>query len=191
MKAQVTTAACFVLFFKSYQLLRHLSVPQDTGSLIWRWRRCLMPKTTWLRLLMTSHMSKKPWRPTSRSELMEVLPLPYMQTIYMNKHETTPQVSDLMAILPALYRDFQKSHFAGFCKKLAEGRCRITSVDVQSWREVIQWQGLCVPGAEAGDVLCQYFFIQAGRVLAKHVEAVLPAAQEVPCRPAQRSLVSI
>lgn len=34
-------------------------------------------------------------------------------------------------------------------------------------------------GAEAGDALCQYVFTQAGRVLAKHVEAVLPAAQEV------------
>uniref|UniRef100_A0AAQ4PDV5 N-acetyl-D-glucosamine kinase n=1 Tax=Gasterosteus aculeatus aculeatus TaxID=481459 RepID=A0AAQ4PDV5_GASAC len=64
------------------------------------------------------------------------------------------QVSNLMGMLPHLYRNFQKSHFAGFCKKLAEG-------------------------AEAGDALCQYVFTQAGRVLAKHVEAVLPAAQEV------------
>lgn len=63
------------------------------------------------------------------------------------------QVSDLMGMLPHLYRNFQKSYFAGFCKKLAEG-------------------------AEAGDALCQYVFTQAGRVLAKHVEAVLPAAQE-------------
>ncbi|KAF3697631.1 N-acetyl-D-glucosamine kinase [Channa argus] len=63
------------------------------------------------------------------------------------------QVSDLMGMLPHLYRNFQKSHFAGFCKKLAEG-------------------------AEAGDALCQYAFTQAGRALAKHVEAVLPAAQE-------------
>ncbi|XP_069578655.1 N-acetyl-D-glucosamine kinase [Brachyistius frenatus] len=63
------------------------------------------------------------------------------------------QVSDLMGMLPHLYRNFQKSHFAGFCKKLAEG-------------------------AVAGDALCQYVFTQAGRVLAKHVEAVLPAAQE-------------
>nr|XP_046237461.1 N-acetyl-D-glucosamine kinase isoform X1 [Scatophagus argus]XP_046237463.1 N-acetyl-D-glucosamine kinase isoform X2 [Scatophagus argus] len=63
------------------------------------------------------------------------------------------QVSDLMGMLPHLYRTFQKSHFAGFCKKLAEG-------------------------AEAGDPLCQYVFTQAGRILAKHVEAVLPAAQE-------------
>nr|XP_019951015.1 PREDICTED: N-acetyl-D-glucosamine kinase [Paralichthys olivaceus] len=63
------------------------------------------------------------------------------------------QVSDLMGMLPHLYRNFQKSHFAGFCKKLAEG-------------------------AVAGDALCQYVFTQAGRVLGKHVEAVLPAAQE-------------
>ncbi|XP_067436569.1 N-acetyl-D-glucosamine kinase [Thunnus thynnus] len=63
------------------------------------------------------------------------------------------QVSDLMGMLPHLYRNFQKSHFAGFCKKLAEG-------------------------AEAGDALCRYVFTQAGRVLAKHVEAVLLEAQE-------------
>lgn len=63
------------------------------------------------------------------------------------------EVSDLMGMLPHLYRNFQKSHFAGFCKKLAKG-------------------------AEAGDAFCQYLFIQAGRVLAKHVEAVLPKAQE-------------
>lgn len=31
-----------------------------------------------------------------------------------------------MGMLPHLYRDFQKSHFAGFCKKLAEGQCPIT-----------------------------------------------------------------
>uniref|UniRef100_A0A672G9H3 N-acetyl-D-glucosamine kinase n=1 Tax=Salarias fasciatus TaxID=181472 RepID=A0A672G9H3_SALFA len=58
------------------------------------------------------------------------------------------QVSDLLGMLPHLYRNFQKSHFAGFCKKLAEG-------------------------AEAGDALCRYVFTQTGRVLAKHVEAVL------------------
>ncbi|MEQ2283048.1 hypothetical protein AMECASPLE_007073 [Ameca splendens] len=63
------------------------------------------------------------------------------------------QVSDLMGMLPHLYRNFQKSFFAGFCKKLSEG-------------------------AEAGDALCQHVFAEAGRVLAKHVEAVLPAAQE-------------
>ncbi|CAF89501.1 unnamed protein product, partial [Tetraodon nigroviridis] len=64
------------------------------------------------------------------------------------------QVSDLMGMLPHLYRDFQKPHFAGFCKKLAEG-------------------------AEAGDALCQYVFAEAGRVLANHIKAILPAAQEV------------
>nr|XP_061816141.1 N-acetyl-D-glucosamine kinase-like isoform X1 [Nerophis lumbriciformis] len=63
------------------------------------------------------------------------------------------QVSNLMGMLPHLYRNFQKSHFAGFCKKLAEG-------------------------AEADDALCRHVFTQAGRVLAKHVRAVLPAAQE-------------
>ncbi|XP_013874517.1 N-acetyl-D-glucosamine kinase [Austrofundulus limnaeus] len=63
------------------------------------------------------------------------------------------QVSDLMGMLPHLYRNFKKSFFAGFCKKVAEA-------------------------AETGDALSQHVFAQAGRVLAKHVEAVLPAAQE-------------
>lgn len=63
------------------------------------------------------------------------------------------QVSNLMGMLPHLYRNFQKSHFAGLCRKLAEG-------------------------AEAGDALCRHVFTQAGRILAKHIEAVLPAAQE-------------
>lgn len=41
---------------------------------------------------------------------------------------------------------------------------------------------VCIKGAEAGDALCQHVFAEAGRVLAKHVEAVLPAAQEVANR---------
>lgn len=36
-----------------------------------------------------------------------------------------------------------------------------------------------VPGAEAGDALCKHIFTQTGRILAKHVEAVLPSAEEV------------
>ncbi|KAM4597541.1 N-acetyl-D-glucosamine kinase-like isoform 1-T1 [Polymixia lowei] len=63
------------------------------------------------------------------------------------------QVTDLMGMLPHLYRNFQKSQFAGLCRKLAEG-------------------------AQAGDALCRYVFIKAGEVLAKHVEAVLHGAQE-------------
>ncbi|XP_022061444.1 N-acetyl-D-glucosamine kinase [Acanthochromis polyacanthus] len=78
---------------------------------------------------------------------------PHDITRVRNAMEEYFQVSDLMGMLPHLYRNFQKSHFAGFCKKLSEG-------------------------AEAGDALCKYVFTQAGRVLAKHVEAVLPAAQE-------------
>ncbi|XP_067117675.1 N-acetyl-D-glucosamine kinase [Osmerus mordax] len=67
------------------------------------------------------------------------------------------QVSDLMGMLPHLYRNFQKSHFAGLCKNLAEK-------------------------AEAGDDMCQYVFREAGRVLAQHVIAVLPGVQEVVFR---------
>ncbi|CAL1590342.1 unnamed protein product [Knipowitschia caucasica] len=63
------------------------------------------------------------------------------------------KVSDLMGMLPHLYRDFKKDFFAGFCKKLAEG-------------------------ALAGDPLCRHVFSEAGKVLAEHVVAVLPAAAE-------------
>ncbi|KAK6291750.1 hypothetical protein J4Q44_G00375350 [Coregonus suidteri] len=63
------------------------------------------------------------------------------------------QVSDLMGMLPHLYRNFQKSHFAGLCQKLAIG-------------------------AVAGDALCQHVFTQAGKVLAQHIVAVLPKAQQ-------------
>lgn len=83
-------------------------------------------------------------------------------------------------MLTHLYRDFRKSHFAGFCKRLAQGLRRITGVDEED--EAVKLQGLCLPGAEAGDALCRHVFARAGRVLANHVEAVLPAAQEVTCR---------
>lgn len=85
-----------------------------------------------------------------------------------------------MGMLTHLYRDFRKSHFAGFCKKLAQGLRSITRVDEED--KAMKLQGLCVSGAEAGDALCRYVFARAGRVLANHVEAVLPAAQEVTCR---------
>ncbi|XP_054604355.2 N-acetyl-D-glucosamine kinase isoform X2 [Nothobranchius furzeri] len=77
---------------------------------------------------------------------------PYDITWVTEAMEENFQVLDLMGMLPHLCRNFQKSHFAGFCKKLAEG-------------------------AEAGDALSQHVFAQVGRVLAKHVESVLPAAQ--------------
>lgn len=63
------------------------------------------------------------------------------------------QVSDLMGLLPHLYTNFQKSHFAGLCRKLAEG-------------------------ALIGDAMCQFVFSEAGRVLAQHIIAVLPGVEE-------------
>lgn len=63
------------------------------------------------------------------------------------------QVSDLMGMLPHLYRNFQKSHFAGFCRKLAEG-------------------------GSAGDALCQHVFTEAGKALARHIVAVLPKVHQ-------------
>ncbi|XP_033869403.3 N-acetyl-D-glucosamine kinase [Acipenser ruthenus] len=63
------------------------------------------------------------------------------------------QVSDLMGILTHLYRTFEKSKFAGFCRILAEG-------------------------ASTGDLLCCFLFGQAGQVLAQHVVAVLPQADK-------------
>uniref|UniRef100_W5KPL7 N-acetyl-D-glucosamine kinase n=1 Tax=Astyanax mexicanus TaxID=7994 RepID=W5KPL7_ASTMX len=79
---------------------------------------------------------------------------PPHDTTYVKKAmEEYFQVSDLMGMLPHLYRNFQKSHFAGFCRKLAEG-------------------------ANAGDALCRYVFTQAGKVLAQHIVAVLPKAHQ-------------
>ncbi|KAL1768244.1 N-acetyl-D-glucosamine kinase isoform X1 [Sigmodon hispidus] len=59
------------------------------------------------------------------------------------------QVPDRLGILTHLYRDFDKSKFAGFCQKIAEG-------------------------AQQGDALSQYIFKKAGEVLGKHIVAVLP-----------------
>ncbi|KAL0969935.1 hypothetical protein UPYG_G00234750 [Umbra pygmaea] len=78
---------------------------------------------------------------------------PHDVTLVKKLMEDYFQVSDLMGMLPHLYRNFQKSHFAGLCKKIAEG-------------------------AVAGDALCQHIFIEAGRVLARHIVAVLPEAQQ-------------
>ncbi|TRY92035.1 hypothetical protein DNTS_033837 [Danionella cerebrum] len=63
------------------------------------------------------------------------------------------KVTDLMGMLPHLYRNFQKSHFAGFCRKLAEG-------------------------GTAGDALCQHVFNEAGKALAQHILAVLPKVHQ-------------
>ncbi|XP_074052045.1 N-acetyl-D-glucosamine kinase [Macrotis lagotis] len=62
------------------------------------------------------------------------------------------QVSDRMGLLTHLYRNFDKSMFAGFCQKVAEG-------------------------ADQGDHLCQHIFKKAGEVLARHILAVLPSIQ--------------
>ncbi|XP_061665037.1 N-acetyl-D-glucosamine kinase [Syngnathoides biaculeatus] len=87
----------------------------------------------------------------------KMAPPPHDITHVRKAMEAYFQVSDLLGMLPHLYTDFRKSHFAGFCQKLAEG-------------------------AVAGDALCQYVFAQAGRVLARHVLAVLPAAPEALLR---------
>lgn len=107
-----------------------LSISQHSGSPIWRWRRCLMPETTWWLLLMTSRLSEKPWRNTSRSDCYEneriCSSFRGKSNFSLKNMSNLSQVSDLMGMLPHLYRNFQKSHFAGFCKKLAEGRRCIT-----------------------------------------------------------------
>ncbi|KAF7706469.1 N-acetyl-D-glucosamine kinase [Silurus meridionalis] len=78
---------------------------------------------------------------------------PHDITYVKNVMEDYFKVSDLMGMLPHLYRNFQKSYFAGFCRILAEG-------------------------ANAGDDFCRYVFTQAGKVLAQHVVAVLPNVQQ-------------
>ncbi|XP_004473327.1 N-acetyl-D-glucosamine kinase isoform X1 [Dasypus novemcinctus] len=64
------------------------------------------------------------------------------------------QVPDRLGILTHLYRDFDKSRFAGFCRKIAEG-------------------------AQQGDPLSQYIFRKAGEMLGRHVVAVLPEIDPV------------
>ncbi|XP_036038624.1 N-acetyl-D-glucosamine kinase isoform X2 [Onychomys torridus] len=64
------------------------------------------------------------------------------------------QVPDRLGILTHLYRDFDKSKFAGFCQKIAEG-------------------------AQQGDLLCRYIFKKAGEILGKHIVAVLPVIDPV------------
>lgn len=89
-----------------------------------------MPETTWWLLLMTSRSSEKPWRNTSRSDCYEneriCSSFRGKSNFSLKNMSNLSQVSDLMGMLPHLYRNFQKSHFAGFCKKLAEGRRCIT-----------------------------------------------------------------
>lgn len=58
---------------------------------------------------------------------------------YMWQKLNLSQVSDLMGMLPHLYRNFQKSHFAGFCKKVAEGRWCITSCFIFLKRKTKRW----------------------------------------------------
>lgn len=64
------------------------------------------------------------------------------------------QVPDRLGILTHLYRDFDKSRFAGFCRKIAEG-------------------------AQQGDALSRHIFRKAGEVLGRHVVAVLPEIDPV------------
>ncbi|CAH7488198.1 N-acetyl-D-glucosamine kinase [Phodopus roborovskii] len=64
------------------------------------------------------------------------------------------QVSDRLGILTHLYRDFDKSKFAGFCQKIAEG-------------------------AQQGDSLSRYIFKKAGEMLGRHIVAVLPEIDPV------------
>lgn len=55
------------------------------------------------------------------------------------------QVSDLMGMLPHLYRNFQKSHFAGFCRKLAEGMLLMNAAKVVcAMHYVTHFDCLCV-----------------------------------------------
>ncbi|KAK7808238.1 hypothetical protein U0070_016963 [Myodes glareolus] len=64
------------------------------------------------------------------------------------------QVPDRLGILTHLYRDFDKSRFAGFCQKIAEG-------------------------AQQGDPLSRYIFRKAGEMLGRHIVAVLPEIDPV------------
>ncbi|XP_035673899.1 N-acetyl-D-glucosamine kinase-like isoform X3 [Branchiostoma floridae] len=58
------------------------------------------------------------------------------------------KVNDRIGLLDHLYRNFDKSKFAGFCKLVAQG------------------------AKEKGDKLCQIIFTQAGEMLGKHICAL-------------------
>lgn len=88
-----------------------------------------MPKTTLSDPLMMSPWLRRPWKNTSRlqhtfsvhliSLLFEINVI--FVLVEFNLQCVHSQVCDLMGMLPHLYRNFQKAHFAGFCRKLAEG----------------------------------------------------------------------
>jgi len=59
------------------------------------------------------------------------------------------KIDNLFGMLDHLYAKFDKAHFAGLCKVIADG------------------------AAEAKDPLCQHLFFQAGEVLGTHVRAVI------------------
>uniref|UniRef100_A0A8C4PXP0 N-acetyl-D-glucosamine kinase n=1 Tax=Eptatretus burgeri TaxID=7764 RepID=A0A8C4PXP0_EPTBU len=63
------------------------------------------------------------------------------------------KVPSCIDLLPHLYTNFEKSKFAGFCQELAEG-------------------------ANEGDALCLSVFQQAGCMLARHIVALLPKAEQ-------------
>ncbi|XP_042584290.1 N-acetyl-D-glucosamine kinase isoform X1 [Cyprinus carpio] len=88
------------------------------------------------------------------------------------------QVSDLMGMLPHLYRNFQKSHFAGFCRKLAEGMLLVCGVRLCVHMPHIMTLCDCASGGDAGDALCQHVFTEAGRTLGRHIVAVLPKVHQ-------------
>ncbi|XP_067835866.1 N-acetyl-D-glucosamine kinase [Heptranchias perlo] len=64
------------------------------------------------------------------------------------------QISNRMGLLTHLYRTFEKSKIAGFCRRLAEV-------------------------AYTGDPFCQHLFTRAGQELARHIVAVLPNADKI------------
>uniref|UniRef100_H2YA50 N-acetyl-D-glucosamine kinase n=1 Tax=Ciona savignyi TaxID=51511 RepID=H2YA50_CIOSA len=63
------------------------------------------------------------------------------------------KVSNRLEMLDSLYSNFTKAHFAGFCKVLSTEGC-----------------------IAAKDDLCLHLFMEAGRVLAKHIIALIPKA---------------
>lgn len=80
-----------------------------------------------------------------------MMPAPYDPSCVRNLMYKYFKISERMELLDALYTNFEKKHFAGFCKVLAKQGCN-----------------------EENDELCRYIFNEAGRVLAHHVVALVP-----------------
>ncbi|KAK3595892.1 hypothetical protein CHS0354_014725 [Potamilus streckersoni] len=81
-------------------------------------------------------------------------PSPFDTTIVSDIMKKYFKISDKSGMLDSLYAKFDKSHIAGMCKELASA------------------------ALEKKDELCRHVFLEAGKILAKHIVALEPKIHE-------------